>query len=403
MIDLTRLYCSEETAGEKIRYEWREKGKDSIQSAMDRRPVVVWNTTRTCNLKCVHCYSDSESKFYPGELTTDEALAVVNDLAKFKIPAMLLSGGEPLLRKDIFLIAEEAKRQGLRVTLSSNGTLITRAIAEKIKEAGFIYVGLSLDGIGDAHDHFRGTKGAFEKTLSAIRHCKEVGQKVGLRLTMTRHTIQNLHEIFNLMITEKIDRACFYHLVFTGRGRSLKEDALSRDELRDAVDLIIKWTKTMHLFGLKKEILTVGNPADGVYLYLKLIEEGKKEKAQEVLDLITLNGGGRFGSGVGLGCIDFFGNVHPDQFWMTETLGNVKERPFSEIWQDINHPLMKGLKNRLPLLKGRCASCSWKAQCGGGLRTRAYLASDDPWAEDPGCYLSDQEISSEEARRSTAF
>ncbi len=403
MIDLTRLYCNEKTAGEKIRYEWREKEKDVLQSAMDRRPVVVWNMTRTCNLKCMHCYSDSEGKIYPGELTTDEALAVVHDLAQFKVPALLLSGGEPLLRKDLFLIAQEARRLGLRVTLSSNGTLITREIAEKIKEAGFIYVGLSLDGIGEVHDHFRGVKGAFKKTLSAIRHCKEVGQKVGLRLTMTRHTIQNLDEIFNLMITEKIDRACFYHLVFTGRGRFLKEEALSRDELREAMDLIIKWTKNLHLLEIKKEILTVGNPADGVYLYLKLLKEGRKDKAQEVLDLITLNGGGQFGSGVGLGCIDFFGNVHPDQFWMTQTLGNVKDKPFSQIWQDVSHPLMKGLKNRLPLLKGRCASCFWKAQCGGGLRTRGYLATQDPWAEDPGCYLSDEEVFNKFATRSTAF
>ncbi len=403
MIDLSRLYCGEITAGEKIRYQWREKGKDSVRSAIDRRPVVVWNMTRTCNLKCMHCYSDSEGKTYPGELTTDEALAVVHDLAEFKIPALLLSGGEPLLRKDLFIIAHEAKRLGLRVTLSSNGTLITPSIAEKIKEAGFIYVGLSLDGIGETHDYFRGVKGSFEKTLSAIRHCKEVGQKVGLRLTMTRHTIQNLEGIFDLMITEKIDRACFYHLVFTGRGRFLKENALSHTELRDAIDLILKWTKALHLFEMKKEILTVGNPVDGVYLYLKLLKEDRKDKAQEVLDLITLNGGGQFGSGVGLGCIDFFGNVHPDQFWMTETLGNVKDKPFSQIWQDVGHPLMKGLKNRLPLLKGRCASCMWQAQCGGGLRTRSYLATQDPWAEDPGCYLSDEEIFNEFAARSTAF
>ena len=395
MIDISRLYCREKTAGEKIRYGWRSEEKDLLKLALERRPVVVWNMTRTCNLKCLHCYSDSESKAYPGELTTHQALAVVKDLAEFKIPALLLSGGEPLLRKDIFVIVHEAKRLGLRVTLSSNGTLITRSMAERIKEAGFIYVGLSLDGMGDVHDQFRGVKGSFEKTLAAIRHCKDVGQKVGLRLTLTRHTLQNLSEILELMVREGIDRACFYHLVFTGRGRFLKEESLSKVEMREAMDLILKTAKTFHLSGLHKEVLTVGNPGDGVYVYLKLLQDGDHEKAKEAFELVSHNGGGLFGSGVGLGRIDYYGNVHPDQFWMDESLGNVKDRPFSQIWQDLENPLMKGLKSRLSLLKGRCSTCRWKEQCGGGLRTRAHLAYDDPWAEDPGCYLTDREIAAE--------
>jgi radical SAM protein with 4Fe4S-binding SPASM domain len=195
------------------------------------------------------------------------------------------------------------------------------------------------------------------------------------------------------MVRERIDRVCFYHLVFTGRGRFLKEEALSNTKIREAMDQILKWTKTFHALGLQKEILTVGNPVDGVYVYLKLQNAGKAEQAEEVFELITLNGGGQFGSGVGLGCIDFFGNVHPDQFWMDVSLGNVRERPFSQIWQDRDNPLMNGLKNRLPLLKGYCAFCRWRNQCGGGLRSRAYLASGDPWMEDPGCYLSSEEVS----------
>jgi radical SAM protein with 4Fe4S-binding SPASM domain len=391
VIDLTRLYCGETTAGESIRYQWRLADSAKSATTLDRKPVVVWNITRTCNLKCLHCYSDSEPKPYAGELTTEEALHVLDDLAAFKCPAVLFSGGEPLLRHDIFDLAWAAKEKGLRATLSSNGTLITHSMAEKIKAAGFSYVGLSLDGIGMVHDYFRGVEGAFEKTLQAVRYLKEVGQKVGLRLTMTRHTVKNLPEILQLMITEKIDRACFYHLVFTGRGRFLRDEALSPEEVREALDQILSWTKTFHLFGLKKEVLTVGHPADGIYLYLKLLSETKTEQADGVLQLIRANGGGQYGSGVGLGCIDPFGNVHPDQFWTNVSLGNVKQIPFSEIWMDCHNELMKGLKNRLPLLKGRCASCRWKNECGGGLRTRAYLEYDDPWAEDPGCYLFSEE------------
>lgn len=387
MIDLTRLYCGQITAGDAIRYQWRTGHSAKSLMTLERKPVVVWNLTRTCNLKCLHCYSDSAAGKYEGELTTQEALGVIEDLAQFKCPAVLFSGGEPLLRNDIFELACSAKERGLRVTLSSNGTLITRAMAEKIKKSGFVYVGLSLDGIGSVHDRFRGMPGAFEKTVQAVRYLKEAGQKVGLRLTMTRHTIKSLPEILEMMITEKIDRACFYHLVFTGRGRFLKDEALSHEEIRTALDQILSWTKTFHLFGLKKEILTVGHPADGIYLYLKLLKEGKEVQAGGVMDLIQSNGGGQFGSGVGLGCIDTVGNVHPDQFWTNVTLGNVKERPFSEIWLDCQNELMKGLKNRLPLLKGRCSTCRWKNECGGGLRTRAYLEYDDAWAEDPGCYL----------------
>lgn len=388
MIDLTRLYCGEINTSEQIRYDWRSQDKDLLQVALKRKPVVVWNLTRTCNLKCLHCYADSEAKMYPGELTTGEALKVIDDLSEFKIAALLLSGGEPLLRRDIFELAHHANAKDLRTTLSTNGTLITLEMAQKIKQTGFTYVGISLDGIGPSHDHFRGVPGAFNKTLQGIRNLKEVGQKVGLRLTMTRHTIKSLSSIFDLMIKENIDRACFYHLVFTGRGRFLKEDALSNTEVREAVQLILDWTKSLTASGHHKEILTVGNPVDGVHIYLKLLEEKQEAKAANTLDLLNRNGGGLFGSGVGLGCIDFFGNVHPDQFWMDESLGNVKERPFSQIWQDLGNPLMKGLKNRIPNLNQRCKTCQWIQQCGGGLRTRAHLAYNDPWAEDPGCYLS---------------
>ncbi len=399
MIDITRLYCDRDTPADSLRYGHSPKpGREMAgaphiprqpKSAAARRPVVAWNTSRTCNLKCVHCYTDSESKKYEGELDTAEGKALIEELAAFQIPALLFSGGEPLMRKDLFELAAHAVSLGIRPTLSTNGTLITPGVAQQIKDLGFTYVGISLDGIGDVNDAFRGHKGAFEKAMAGFRNCKAVGQRVGLRLTLTRHNYRDLHRIFDFIEEEEIDRACFYHLVYSGRGK--ESDDLTHAESRDALDIILARTKEMHDRGLDKDILTVDNHVDGIYLYLKLLREAP-ERAEAVMRLLKWNGGGMYSSGVGFGDIDFLGNVHADQFWMHYSFGNVRERPFSEIWMDTSDPLMAGLKDRRGHIHGRCRECKWFDACGGALRVRADLVRSDPWAPDPACYLTDEEI-----------
>ncbi|HEX6597719.1 MAG TPA: radical SAM protein, partial [Gemmatimonadaceae bacterium] len=357
-------------------------------SAAERRPVVVWNVGRRCNLHCVHCYSDSENRAYPGELTTDEGRALLDDLAAFGVPVLLLSGGEPLMRPDVFELIEHARAAGLRTTLSTNGTLITREVAARLRALEVSYVGISLDGIGATNDMFRGHKGAFDKAMAGFRNCKAVGQRVGLRMTLTRRNARDLDRIFDFIEAEQIDRACFYHLVYSGRGRS--SDDLTAADARRAVDTILRRTKDFAARGLRKEIFTVDNHADAPYLYLRLRDEDPA-RAEEVLALLKWNGGGLHSSGVGVADIDFLGNVHPDQFWMHHTLGNVRERKFSAIWTDSSDPLLAGLRNRARLLKGRCGRCQWKDVCGGSFRVRADRFHGDPWAEDPGCYLTDDE------------
>jgi radical SAM protein with 4Fe4S-binding SPASM domain len=385
MINLTKLYCGVSQPADHLRYG---QGHGAPRSAAERKPIVVWNITRRCNLNCIHCYSDSEAKMYPGELTLEQCQAVVEDLAAFKVPAVLLSGGEPLIHPHFFAIATHAVQRGLRLTLSTNGTLIDRDTAQKIKHLGFAYVGISLDGIGDTHDYFRGRKGAFEKTVGAFRNCKAVGQKVGLRLTLSRNTVDDLDRILDFIENEGIDRVCFYHLVFSGRGANLVdvEPARTRQAVDKIIDRAAHWTAT----GQTREVLTVDQPADGAYLYLRLRRENP-QRAQEVYDLLSWNGGGANSSGVGIGNIDTQGDVHPDQFWQTLTLGNVKTRPFSEIWRSTDNEILNGLRNRLPLLKGKCAACRFLKLCGGGFRVRAVQVHGDPWAADPGCYLSDEE------------
>ncbi len=394
MINVSKLYCGAASGSDGLRYGAARSSADqppTPRSAAERRPVVVWNVTRSCNLRCLHCYSDSEALRYEGELTTQEGYGFLWSLAAFNVPAVLFSGGEPLVRRDLFDLVAFARFLGLRSTLSTNGTLITPEMAERIKGIGFTYVGISLDGIGEVNDRFRGKAGAFDRALRAFHNLKALGQRVGLRLTLNRHNVQDLHRIFDLIEREGIDRACFYHLVPSGRGRTIAGDVLTPAETRAAVDIILERTADFHRRGLQKEILTVDNHVDGVYVYLRLKAEGSP-RAGEVLRLLRWNGGGLHSSGVGIADVDFLGNVHPDQFWMHYSFGNVRRRLFGKIWTDTSDPLMAGLKNRKPLLKGRCATCRWLDACGGALRVRAELATGDPWAPDPGCYLTDEEI-----------
>jgi radical SAM protein with 4Fe4S-binding SPASM domain len=275
--------------------------------------------------------------------------------------------------------------------LSTNGTLIDKKTAETIRSAGIIYVGISLDGTKYINDSFRGVEGAFDAAVKAFENCAASGQRVGLRLTLTKKNCADLEAIFNMIESLGIQRACFYHLVPSGRGGRIGGDDLSREESRAALDIIMKRTFDFHTRGKNINILTVDNHADGVYLYLKLLKENP-ERAEEVRRLLEWNGGGAFSTGVGIGNVDSLGNVHPDQFWQDYTFGNIRQRPFSEIWDDQTDPLMKGLKHKKDYIKGRCRVCQFTSMCTGAMRVRAFRVSGDPWAPDPQCYLTDDEI-----------
>jgi radical SAM protein with 4Fe4S-binding SPASM domain len=391
MVNITKLYCGEDQPADNLRYG---HGHGAPRSASERRPIVVWNITRTCNLNCLHCYSDSEARKYSGEVSTDEAKAVLDDLAGYRVPAVLFSGGEPLTRPDLFELIAYAVGKGLRVTLSTNGTLIDRETAQRLKDNRVTYAGISLDGIGETNDHFRGKKGAFDAAVEGMRRCRAVGQKVGLRMTLTRHNCENINEIFDFIEAEGIERACFYHLVYTGRGNVA--DELRPGDVRRTMDTILKRTMDFHQRGLQKEILTVDHHADNAYIYLR-VRERDPARAEQIYQWMKWNGGGANSSGVGISEIDWHGNVHPDQFWQSATLGNIRERPFSQIWSDNSIPLLSQLRNRLPLLKGRCGVCRFREICGGSFRVRALQVHGDPWAPDPACYLTDGEIGLGEA------
>ncbi|MBM3166438.1 MAG: radical SAM protein [Chloroflexi bacterium] len=386
MISISRLLCDAIGPGDTLRYGNQDRAASENKPS---RPIVVWNCTRRCNLRCIHCYSSAGSQDPPEMLDTKEAKTFIDDLADFGVPVLLFSGGEPLLRKDIFDLADFARSRGIRTVLSTNGTLITRDEAQRIRDVGFAEAGISLDGIGQKNDLFRGKDGAYEAALQGIRNCVALGQRVSLRLTIARATYSQIPAIFDLVKKENIDRVCFYHLAYVGRGSNLSQDDLSPAETREVIDLICSRTTDFYRRGRKKEILTVDNHADGVYLYLRLKEQDPA-RAERVLALLRANGGNN--SGIRIGAVDEIGNVHPDQFWQHYSLGNVRQRKFGDIWTDTSDQVMKGLKDRKGLLKGRCARCQYLDLCNGNLRVRAEAVYDDIWAEDPACYLTDAEI-----------
>ena len=391
MIGVTKLLCGTVTPSDALRYGRRSNRSPShlLQFTLDKKPIVVWNSTKACNLRCIHCYYTANLRPDPDELTTDEAKAMIDDLAAFGVPVFLFSGGEPFLRDDLYELGAYAVAHGLRTVISTNGTLIDRQAAERIRKAGFSYVGISLDGIAQTNDRFRGVTGAFDAALRGIQACTEVGVRTGLRLTLNRHNYEDLNAIFDLLEAERIRRACFYHLVYAGRGARIRRDDLSLDESRHAVDLIFDRALDFARRGVDIEILTVDNHADGPYL-LRRVQAEQPARADEVLQLLRWNGGNS--SGIGIGAVDHLGGVHADQFWQHHSFGNVRERPFSQIWTDTSDSLMAGLKNRKPLLWGRCALCQYLDICNGNFRVRAEAVYDDIWAPDPACYLTDKEI-----------
>jgi len=391
VIGISKLYCGAVEPGDVLRYN-RESGRlpsHLLQFSRDKKPVVVWNMTRRCNLRCVHCYSSSQNIRYGNELTPAEAKAMIRDLATFGSPVILFSGGEPLMHKGLPELARYAVDQGMRAVISTNGTLITRQNAAAFKEIGLSYVGVSLDGMKVTHDHFRGVEGAFDTAMKGIRTCRDLGIKVGVRFTINRHNVEDVPAIFDLLEKENIPRCCFYHLVYSGRGSKLIGEDLSHDQTRALQDLIMDRTKDLFSRGLEKEILTVDNHADGPYLYLRLQKENPG-RAAEVLELLKMNEGNS--SGNGIACISWDGEVHADQFWRGISFGNVRKRPFSEIWMDTGNALMAKLKDKKPYVTGRCAQCRWLDICAGNFRARSEAVTGDIWAPDPACYLTDEEI-----------
>ena len=391
MIGISKLYCGQAEPSDALRYG-RHSGtlpSHLLQFSADKKPVVVWNATRRCNLKCVHCYARALEEEGVDAITTEQAKAMIDDLAAYGAPVMLFSGGEPLMRRDLTELTRHAVGKGMRAVISTNGTLISRDKARELKEVGLSYVGISLDGGEAVHDAFRKVPGSFKRAVQGIENCQAEGLKVGLRFTIYKRNQGEVPVLFDLVRDLEVPRICFYHLVYSGRGSDLMKEDLSHAETRAVLDLIMDRTRELFDQGRPKEVLTVDNHADGPYLWMRLLRENP-ERAGKVFELLQFNEGNN--SGRGIGCISWDGQVHPDQFWRNHTFGNVLERPFSAIWDDPGIELLRKLKDKKAHVRGRCAKCRFLNICGGNFRARAEARHGDIWAEDPACYLTDEEI-----------
>lgn len=391
MLGVTSLLTGAITEADPLRFGRQSAALPSqlLHYSQDKRPVVVWNTTRRCNLHCAHCYTDSADREYPGELSTAEGLAMIEGLAEAHVPVLLLSGGEPLRHPALLDFARHARHCGMRVVISTNGTLITDETAEALADIGVSYVGISVDGRPEVHDRFRGSRGAFDASMRGIEACRQAGLKVGLRVTLTRSNMDDLPWIFDLMEERDVPRLCIYHLAPTGRGARIQDFTPTHAETRAAMDYVFGRVLAMSKTGRSPEVLTADNHSDAAYL-LMFVSAHAPERVEEVRQLLRWNGGN--GSGQAIASIDADGTVYADQFWRWRPLGNVREQSFTEIWDEAPPPLLTELRDRHQRLPARCQGCQYLDLCNGNFRSRADAVTGDPWGMDPLCYLSDEEV-----------
>ena len=379
MINISKLYCGLAAESDDLRY--------SASNSLG--PVVVYNCTGRCNLRCLHCYSSSKSNWDNGQLNTAEAKKLISQLAEVNCPVILFTGGEPLLRDDLFELLVQAKRSGLRTVISTNGTLIDSATAGKLADVGVSYVGISIDGNQKFHDKFRDAAGSFKAALAGIENCRKAGLKTGLRFTITKTNRRQIPVIFDIAASTGTRRICFYHLIRSGRAKKLDSQTLTPQQTRIAVDTIIDNTDKFVQKVLLDEVLTVGNHADGPYLLIKMAEENNRHY-QNAERFLLAAGGNKVGEKII--AVGWDGNVYPDQFWQNFSVGNVRDKPFKAIWEDSDKPVLNRLRNKSKFADQRCLRCRWFDLCKGNFRFLDAKADDEYWLNEPPCYLTDEQI-----------
>jgi Fe-coproporphyrin III synthase len=378
MINISKLFCSLSGQSDNLRYA----SSDSVG------PIIVYNCTPKCNLNCLHCYSKSRCDSVDTQLTTDQAMNLLAQLTEINCPVILFSGGEPLLRSDIFQLLIHAKNLGLRTVLSTNGTLIDKDTATRLADAGLGYAGISLDGTEQIHDKFRMVKGSFKATIKGIENCQNAGLKTGLRFTITKQNADQVEVVFDIAVNACIRRLCFYHLISTGRAAEMNQQTLASERTRQLVDIIIEKTEQLVTKDLVDEVLTVGNHADGPYVLLKLAKQ-KPPLFEPAKKLLLANGGNRIGEKIG--CVSWDGTVYADQFWRNYPLGNINKKSLKNIWYNANDPVLQKLRNKTKFAAAECLDCRWFDYCKGNYRFLQNDPSEKYWQNEPACYLTKEQ------------
>jgi radical SAM protein with 4Fe4S-binding SPASM domain len=349
--------------------------------------IAIWNFTNRCNLSCMHCYSKADLDAVD-TLTTQD---IMNTLDKFKengVKFLIFSGGEPLTRKDIYDIATRCRELGIITYLSTNGLYVGKNNAQKLIDT-FNYIGISIDGSEKTHDHFRGLEGSFRESMKAVKLLNSYDEaKVGIRFTITKETFDDLKFIFELAEKENIPKVYISHLVYSGRGLENLEMDLTKEQRREAVEYILD--KAFEYYDNKRDIeIVTGNMEQDAILFLERFGE-KYPKLKDEMKKRLISWGGN-SAGRKLLNIDSEGNVKPDPFF-PKTIGNILNEDFSDIWTKEPIELLQKLRVHPRKISGKCSECNFMNICNGGSRSRAYAIYGDMWAEDPSCYLTNEEI-----------
>ncbi|MBI5050603.1 MAG: radical SAM protein [Nitrospirae bacterium] len=337
---------------------------------------IAWEITRRCNLKCIHCRSSSEmvvSK-HP-DFPTEEAFRVIDDITSYAKPVIVLSGGEPLLRKDVFDIAKYGTEKGLRMCLATNGTLVTDEICEKIKASGIRIVSLSLDGSSEVvHDDFRNQKGAFSGTINAARLFKKHGIEFIINSSFTKRNQGDIQKVYKLAKELGATAWYMFMIVPTGRGKEIMNELISKEDYEE----LLEWHYQME----KGEKDMLVRPTCAPHYYRIVLQKSKEEKEKFERRTLKFSTGGAKGCIAGqlISLIDVDGNVLPCSYF-PKSAGNIRQKTFKEIWEDSE--LLKELRD-FKKYKGRCGLCEYINVC-GGCRARAYSVYGDYLEEEPFC------------------
>ncbi len=335
--------------------------------------LVAWEVTRNCNLSCVHCRAAATCGPYTGELDTASAFKLLDEIARTGSPIVILTGGEPLLREDIFDIAAYGTKKGLRMVMAPNGTLITSASAQKMVETGIQRISISIDGAtAERHDRFRGVEGAFSGALSGIEHARTAGLEFQINTTVTQANLNDIEKIHRL--AEELGAVAhhIFLLVPTGRGKYIIDQEITAEQ----------YEATLNWFYDQRNKTAMQLKATCAPHYYRILRQRARQEGKKVtfdthgLDAVTR---GCLG-GTGFCFISHRGIVQPCGF-LDVPCGDVTKTPFHEIWE--HSKVFQDLRD-FSALKGKCGRCEYKRVC-GGCRARAYEATGDYMAEEPLC------------------
>jgi Fe-coproporphyrin III synthase len=384
MLNITQLLCGSRI-GEEADHIARSRRVSTCQAP---RPVVAWAVTQASNLPAPGSHSRSLSEAAAGELNFTEGLQLLNDLRRFDIPAILFTGGEPLVREDCLDLVEHASEIGLNATLATNGTAITGAVADRLAALNIGYVAISLEGSEERHDRLHARKGAYRAALNGIRRCRARGIPTALRFSLHQQNYMDIDAVFDLCIAEDVQRLSVYHPAAGAQADVHKTD-LTHAQTREVVDRIFARTQAEYDAGHALEVLTIGNHSDASYLLLRL-EKTDPQRFHEARRLLAAAGGNRAGCEVA--SIDPIGNVHYDPDSWHYTCGNVRQRSFAEIWDNPEDERLRILRDRVDYLPDRCQVCRFVGICNGNSRTRAEAATGDWLSPDPACYIRSADL-----------